>query len=144
MLLIQQIITSGTIIREGMCGNILSRRVVAFVTEIVACIEFESPFVSLTLTAKSWRRPGISRFVSITLAWHTLLYNVHGRLSILTTGVMVAKQIKDFFNEGVYFCFVRVVFLIITSYFKNKWEICILVSGAKSKNDRIYFSIRWN
>lgn len=80
--------------REGMWGNILSRGVVAFVTEIVACIEFESPFVSLTLTAKSWRRPGTSRFVRITLAWHTLLYNVHGRLSILTTGVMVAKQIK--------------------------------------------------
>lgn len=83
--------------REGMCGNILSRGVVEFVTEIVACIEFESPFVSLTLTAKSWRRPGTNRFVRITFAWHTLLYNVHGRLSILTTGVMVAKQIKNYF-----------------------------------------------
>ena len=39
--------------REGMCGNILSRGVVEFVTEIVACIELESPLESLTLTTKS-------------------------------------------------------------------------------------------
>lgn len=77
---------------EGIWGKIRSRGVVALVTEMVACIEFESPLVSLTLITKSCSLPGTSRRVRTTLAWHTLLYSVHGRFSILTIGDVVAVK----------------------------------------------------
>lgn len=89
--------TSGTIIRAGMCGNIVSLGVVALVAVMEHDILFSLPLVFRTDTLKSMYRPGSRRLWRITLAWHTELYRVHGSVSTETSDRPVSPVINKLY-----------------------------------------------